>query len=422
MKRLQLLLLFFFSLISSSFLFSQKEEIKIMSYNLTQFGTNYGGCTQTNNSYIDKAINLKTIIDDQKPDILACCEIADNSTYPIYILSHCLNETGKNNWKKAPYTNHGSSIVNMLFYDSEKFDYDSLISISPFSDASHRDINIHRLKHKNSNTKFYVIIVHLSSGGGNTDRATETNAIMSWLSTYYDKNNNYLIMGDFNISSAYESAFQNLINYSDNSIVFNDPLDAIADWGSSNYAYLHTQSTHSDDNGCFVTGGLDDRYDLLLISNSVLFGNNNMKYVNNSYKTLGQDGNHYNSSLTSPNNYSMPTNIINALYNLSDHLPIYAKFEFSISDIDSHNCDNSFLVNIKNPINNILNFSVKTIMPQNINVSLFSIDGREIKSTEILAENNANYQINVNDLKSGCYIIHFYSKNLHESQKLIINQ
>lgn len=420
MQKVFLIIYIFF--IPFSILFSQKDVIKIMTYNLTQFGEGYGGCDQTNNSYINKASYLKTIVENQKPDILAACEIADNSLYPIYILTNSLNEVGKNNWKKAPYTNHGSSIINVLFYDSDKFDCDSIISLSPFSNASHRDINIHRLKHKISNTYFYIILIHLSSSGNDYDRSIETAAIMTWLSNFKDKYNNFLIMGDFNIPSAYNSAFQNLINNTNNNIVFNDPLNVNDNWQKSEYSYLHTQSTRTDNNACLASGGMDDRFDLILVSNSVLSGNKNMKLVDNSYKAVGQDGNRWNSNLTNPINNSLSTNIINALYNLSDHLPVVADFEFPTNNIYSNIIEPQFYAIIENPISDFLNFSLKTNSTQTLNIHITSIDGQIIYTKKIIAENNLNYNLNVNNLKSGCYFISFSGKNIHQSYKIIVDK
>jgi len=70
----------------------------------------------------------------------------------------------------------------------------------------------------------------------------------------------------------------------------------------------------------FATGILYYRYDFIPISNSVLDGTNGFKYVKNRYTSIGQDGIRFNQSLVSPVNFSKPLDIIDALFNFSDHL------------------------------------------------------------------------------------------------------
>ena len=47
--------------------------------------------------------------------------------------------------------------------------------------------------------------------------------------------------------------------------------------------------------------------------------------MNDSYKALCQDGNHYNASINRSINNMLPSNVLNALYYMSDYLPITMK-------------------------------------------------------------------------------------------------
>jgi hypothetical protein len=71
------------------------------------------------------------------------------------------------------------------------------------------------------------------------------------------------------------------------------------------------------------TGGMDDRFDMILFSDDMQAGTNGAKYVPGTYRAVGQDGLRLNSSLIDPVNNSEPSNVINALYYMSDHLPVY---------------------------------------------------------------------------------------------------
>ena len=68
---------------------------------------------------------------------------------------------------------------------------------------------------------------------------------------------------------------------------------------------------------------MDDRFDMILFSDDMQTGANDAKYIPGTYRAVGQDGLRLNSSLIDPVNNSEPTNVINALYYMSDHLPVY---------------------------------------------------------------------------------------------------
>jgi hypothetical protein len=130
-----------------------------------------------------------------------------------------------------------------------------------------------------------------------------------------------------NFYTSDETGFQYLINPAAGNVQFTDPVDQIGPW-HNNYSYrdYHTQSTHSVETECPSYGGLDDRFDFIFVSDDIIAGDNDMQYLPESYKTLGQDGNHYNDAVNYGTNNSAPANVIEALYNASDHLPVLAEF------------------------------------------------------------------------------------------------
>ena len=50
-----------------------------------------------------------------------------------------------------------------------------------------------------------------------------------------------------------------------------------------------------------------------------------IQYIPDSYNALGQDGLRFNQNINNPTNTVVPPDIADALYNNSDHLPIYMK-------------------------------------------------------------------------------------------------
>lgn len=140
---------------------------------------------------------------------------------------------------------------------------------------------------------------------------------------------NLLFMGDLNLSRSSEQAYINLTYTYDGERYFYDPINREGNWNNnSSFKDVHTQSTHSGNTDCFSSGGLDDRFDFIMSSSSILNGENGIQMIDGSYKALGNDGQHYNKSITdAPTNNSAPSDIINALYGMSDHLPVLAKLK-----------------------------------------------------------------------------------------------
>jgi hypothetical protein len=99
-------------------------------------------------------------------------------------------------------------------------------------------------------------------------------------------------------------------------------------WNDSAYSSYHTQSPRIRSFGGGATGGLDDRFDLMLFSSSII-APGRITYQNGSLTPVGNDGLHYQDSINRPPNAAVSQSVANALHNASDHLPVYAEFDFA---------------------------------------------------------------------------------------------
>ena len=135
-------------------------------------------------------------------------------------------------------------------------------------------------------------------------------------------------MGDFNFYRSSEAGFQTLTSASAGSVYqFQDPINRVGSWtGNASFADVHTQCPRTDNNGgCYSGGGLDDRFDFILMNRHLLNDSAGIRFIPGSYKVPGNDGQHFNSSInSSPVNTSAPAAVISALYLASDHLPVQA--------------------------------------------------------------------------------------------------
>jgi hypothetical protein len=179
-------------------------------------------------------------------------------------------------------------------------------------------------------------MAHLKAGGTYStsegiDRGNEVTNFCNAIASI-PQNKNILFAGDFNLKNNLEPAWIKLT--SNCSHLFFDPINQIGNWaGNLFFKNIHSQSNRTTSNpGCCggTTGGLDDRFDFIMVNNPLINGTSKMKILPNTYKVIGNDGNHFNlSTIEAPTNTSVPANVNQALFNMSDHLPIETKIVIS---------------------------------------------------------------------------------------------
>ena len=249
------------------------------------------------------------------------------------MLDDALNVDIENEWQNAPFID-GPDSDNLLFYKNNLFTLTETNVIS----TTLRDINEYVLYLNESigydTTYIYVYISHLKAGN-NKQNANQRTLEVTALKNYINDRTNgehFVVSGDFNIYSSQENAYQALLNFG---LSLNDPINQEGEWhNNSFYSNIHTQSTRTNnlsDGGSI--GGMDDRFDFILISDDLL--NGRLSYVANSYKSFGQDGEHFNLSFDELNNSAVPSYINDALYEMSDHLPVIMelKYDQNVSSI-----------------------------------------------------------------------------------------
>jgi endonuclease/exonuclease/phosphatase family metal-dependent hydrolase len=319
-----------------------QDTARVMTYNLMRYGATNSYCP------IDcKQRSLKTIIDFVKPDIFAVNEITESAAdiYADGILSSCFNTGGATNWKRAAVQNNRNpDIVNMLFYDSNKFGLAKQETIA----TNIRVTSVYHLYYKSADlattgdTIFLRICqTHLKAGNTTSDinnRTTMTRQIMSYLAAKPTPVNT-LVQGDFNVYTSSETAYQNMVAASDSNIRLYDPINRPGEWSTNSaFADIHTQAPQRTAPGpLYSAGGLDDRFDFILANQAIIRNSNKIGYISNSYKTLGQDGLRYNQSVTSPTNTVVPLEVARALFDFSDHLPVYMDLAIDARRITGRN-------------------------------------------------------------------------------------
>ncbi|MCB0802011.1 MAG: T9SS type A sorting domain-containing protein [Flavobacteriales bacterium] len=375
-----------------------KDTVKIMSYNVLSYRNFTSYCTSSNNSTSTKENALEIIIDYTLPDILAVCEMGSspNGINAFHLMNNALNKNGRSYFQMANYTVTGnSSLTNMLYFNSNKF---GLIAQNQITHSINnvqlvRLIDEYILYYKDSNlaqhrdtTYFHFLVAHLkagNTGGDRTERGLATEAVMAYLDTI-NATGNYFIMGDFNLYAPNEPAFLDLIAYNpDPSLNFQDPVNRIGNWSNnSSYADVHTQSTRTS-GGCGSSGGMDDRFDFILCSDEVINNSDKVRYIPNTYWALGQDGNRFNGNINSPTNNSVPNYVANALYDMSDHLPVLMDLEVTLPATNGIEVmNNNMEVYFNNPIQNTLVINFKSSLNAIKSIEILDFSGKVVHRVE----------------------------------------
>ncbi|UTW67511.1 T9SS type A sorting domain-containing protein [bacterium SCSIO 12643] len=396
---------------------AQNQEVAtFVSYNTLNYRNETSFCTNTNNSPLAKEGYMKTIFAHVQPDLIACNEVGSNPSNASKILDRCLNVNGETKYEMAPFNySSGSSIANAFFYNGEMFALKSNDQIRKEvgGDNIIRLIDVFELYYKDANlslgadtTFLTVFVAHLKAGSGSSNenqRDEATQAVMKYI-TDENINGNYIFSGDFNVYAASEAAFQNLVNPSNPQVKFIDPVNRMGSWNNNGaYADVHTQSTRSVGNGCASGGGLDDRFDFVLISQDIKDNGNRIEYVSNSYKALANDGNHFNSAINNPSNNSVPANVLDAIYNGSDHLPVVMDMIITEAQPNSvaESVQSDWAIQMISPGDRV---SGKLVGPSgNYTIKIYSITGALLKHQDIVHQGETTFEYS--DMPKGVLLV-----------------
>ncbi len=336
-------------LISGVSLAQSFDTVRVMTYNLLYYGQVTSFCPANLNVINDKDEFLKTIAHHVNPDLMVVNEMGASDVYAERILVKSLNTDGVSKYARVSIQNNSfSDLVNGVFYNKNKFAVHAKTKVEENVNGSSivRVIDVVTFFYKdpllsaNSDTTFlHVIAAHLKAGSNAsdvTDRGLAAEAVMTYMQDNLQPGY-YVMCGDLNLKTSNESAFQELTSATYGDYKLNDPINQLGTWNnSSTFSAIHTQSTrNTGSNSCFSGGGLDDRFDLILMSGQVIEDTGAVSYVDGSYHAVGQDGMHFNQDINAGANTSVPAAVLTALYEMSDHLPVAADMKIKLIEADT---------------------------------------------------------------------------------------
>jgi hypothetical protein len=296
------------------------ETLRVMAYNLLNFPDPVPA---------GRADTFRTIAEAAVPDLVLVCELK-TAAGADQLLDRALNADGGNAFRRADFVPNtgGGSIHNMAFYRQDKLAlYEQAVVRTHL-----RDINRYTFFFRDPflaghrDTVFLdAYMAHFKAGGMPSDVADRARMADSLRAAIDRRGFDRMVIvgGDFNVTTSAEDAYA-VLDDPFATVWLRDPANRTGAWGgSSTFADVHTQSTRSasifgDGSG----GGMDDRYDFLLVSSNVLTGSGRVAYVPGSYEAYGNSGNCYNQTIFSCSPNPVPRRVRSALYYMSDHLPV----------------------------------------------------------------------------------------------------
>ena len=291
---------------------------RFLTYNIL----NYSDDSSREENYI-------SILELIEPNLIVAQEIISQTGYDNF-KNHVLEVLEPSSWLGAPFINQTAQQDIALYFKHEDFTYINTNAINTAQSSGTRDVIEWTMMHNQSGIEFNIYGVHLKASSGTSNaaqRLEEVTVLRNHLNNL-NPNSKFIVAGDFNIysnNSTSEPAFDMLTSEGENSQgqLF-DPINRIGNWhNNSSFADVHTQSPRTTQFGGGANGGMDDRFDWLFISESMLSTESDVHYMEDTYEVLGNDGNHFNDAINNGNNSAVSNEIANALHSASDHLPVY---------------------------------------------------------------------------------------------------
>ncbi len=297
------------------FAISQGQSFKLVTYNSLRYST----------SNVDaRHPYFRTVINGVEPDILVLQEISGQASVTQFLDS--VMNFDSLTYSMAPFTD-GNDLDCALYYKTNKF---TMVGTANYPTVL-RDIFHYKLRPKNLSDTLHVFGVHLkaSTGTVNQNRRKAEVDTLRKITDALPTGSNFIVCGDFNIYSANEPAYTTLLQVnSGKNGEFNDAINITGTWNNSSYAAHHTQSPRDVAFNGGASGGMDDRFDLILFSDALNTAGG-IRYKSNSLNAYGNDGNRYDAAINGlPLNSAVGQTIADAIYYASDHIPVEATFEY----------------------------------------------------------------------------------------------
>lgn len=294
---------------------SSAFALRVMAYNTLNYPGNTG---------FARADDFRAVIAAISPDLILCQEIGGASGAAAYY-NNVLNTLAPGEWTAATFTEGPDSDNAMYFRAAVVTEVSHGVVFDNTREVDWWQVRLVGRSGPGTDVVVYGAHLKASTGSDNEAKRAATAAAVRDHMQAWPAGTHFLIGGDFNLYDSFEPAYQEFLeSQANNEGRLFDPIDTPGVWhNNASFAPVHTQSTRTTslgDGG--ATGGCDDRFDFLLVSDDLLDGVG-FSYVDGSYTAFGQDGQHFNININDSPTNTVGQALANNLQAASDHLPVY---------------------------------------------------------------------------------------------------
>ena len=405
-------------IIFSSYQYTHSQDtVRVMAYNILRYGANgVGGCTPIGVTARNQWFT--DVLSETKPDIFGVNEIAptDGAFSPAANISLNVlpNVPDKGPHYEATQINFDGNqdICNMMYYNSQKVGLSTQAFINVSGTA--RNLDYYKFYYKSAepimdSAFIHVILVHFMASSA-AARENQATAAMNFLdNSLGGAQDNYIIMGDMNLSSGATTAYQIMANHSNVDVRMRDPLN-LTSW---NQNYVYTQSTTPSTGDCRAGGGLNDRFDIILCSNALINNSLGMSYVSGSYWSVGNPH--------SPNPQLSTAGQI-GINGMSDHHPVLMDIAVSQAVANDGRLDSPVSLKVVSPFGEEL--SAQVTIPAGWEseyvVKITDLQGRvQYEQKDYLGTGVHQLAPDVSGLSNGIYFLSLESESLPVIAKIV---
>jgi hypothetical protein len=309
-------------------------QLRVATWNVSNYG---GGRTADIQTAVYGVYDGRAMA----PDIILCQEFLTAAAVTAFadILNTAPGSPG--DWAAAPFVD-GPDTDSACVYRASKVTLIGVTVVATGGSAPNHPRNIMRYDvqlagYASPGAVLACYSTHMKSGTASGDyprRLLEAQHIRADAEVL-DPAWHFLVGGDLNIQSSGEAAYQELVGGEANDAGrFYDPISTPGAWNNDQaFRIVHTQDP-------IGAGGMDDRYDQLLACAGLVdgdgfdyLGDPGLAYstttwddANHSYRSWGNDGTSFNTTLTITGNQMVGPAIAQALCNVASgagHLPVF---------------------------------------------------------------------------------------------------
>jgi hypothetical protein len=383
-----------------------QDSLRVMHYNLLRYGAPGIGCTPTGvtarNTWISGILNLV------QPDIFGVNEVGPYSgpTSPANNLLINILQPINPAYRGTTVTfNTFQDVANCMYYNSDKLGL-AQEAVIPEPTLDLRDINYYKFYYKGpglalgDTTFIEAVVVHLHSSDEPT-REVQTYDIMHFLDSL-GRPGNFLVLGDLNLDGSTPQSFQNMVAHANPDCKMNDVLNLTGNWhNNTNVRYAMTQATDpTPSNPCGSGGQLDDRFDHILVSNSIENNTDGIRYIPGSYWVPGN-----------PNapNAAVGSTILGYIRNMSDHHPVVMDLEVSQAVANQVPRPQAALLEVltnPTPDQIRIRLAIGGFQGSKCGLELLNLNGQKVKSWDVDALSSTQYlSLDAGTLPAGAYFL-----------------